>query len=67
VREAEMRARIRRPASCHTLRHSLAIHLLEDRHDIRTILELLGHKDVSATMIGSPAASWPQRQVRGSA
>jgi integron integrase len=64
IKEAARIAGIIKPVSCHTLRHSFATHLLQSGNDIRTVQELLGHSDVSTTMIYTHVMNKGARGVR---
>jgi len=67
VARAVREAGVTRRASCHTFRHCFATHLLEDGYDIRTVQELLGHKDVRTTMIYTHVLNRGGRGVRSPA
>jgi integron integrase len=67
VRTAARAANIHKPVGCHTFRHAFATHLLETGHNIRTVQELLGHKDVETTMIYTHVMQHSLAEVRSPA
>lgn len=64
IKQAARQSGIAKQVSCHTLRHCFATHLLESGSDIRTVQELLGHSDVSTTMIYTHVLNRPGLAVR---
>lgn len=66
-KEARLEAGVVKHAGCHTLRHSFATHLLENGYDIRTVQELLGHRDVTTTMIYTHVLNRGAKGVRSPA
>jgi len=64
VKHAAGEAGLDKRVTCHTFRHSFATHLLERGHDIRTVQELLGHRDVTTTMIYTHVLQYGARGVR---